>query len=156
MKAYWFIRTKTTYEPSVPVVAGNQDQFNRNVAYAFSGLVGGYGKAGDLLLRASDKAVAGFVLCDASALSRTAYKDLFDEIGEEWGAGDGLTTFNIPSQDGISAILAAPLLAPAQTITSTSVTSGTTPTTPTESTQTGGTSGGAVDSGGGYDLSGLF
>lgn len=158
MKAYWFIRTKTTYEPSIPIEAGSQEQFNRNVSYAFSGLVGGHGNAGDLLFRASDKAIANYMLCDGSALSRSSYKELYGEIGEAWGAGDGLTTFNIPTQDALSGLIATPPATPPQTVSATSVSSGTTVETPTEPSQTGGTTGGDVDSGGGYDWQsiGLF
>ena len=35
-------------------------------------------------------------LCDGSAISRTAYDDLYDIIGTVYGAGDGSTTFNLP------------------------------------------------------------
>ena len=39
---------------------------------------------------------SGWLLCDGSAVSRSEYPDLFAAIGEAWGAGDGVTTFNIP------------------------------------------------------------
>ena len=39
----------------------------------------------------------GFLLCDGSAVSRTTYADLFAAIGTTYGAGDGSTTFNVPS-----------------------------------------------------------
>jgi microcystin-dependent protein len=39
----------------------------------------------------------GYLLCDGSAVSRTAYSNLFSVIGVLWGAGDGSTTFNIPN-----------------------------------------------------------
>lgn len=42
-------------------------------------------------------APAGFVLCDGSAYSRTAEAALFAKIGTNFGAGDGFTTFNVPS-----------------------------------------------------------
>lgn len=38
----------------------------------------------------------GFLDCDASAVSRTTFADLFAAIGTTWGAGDGSTTFNVP------------------------------------------------------------
>ena len=43
---------------------------------------------------------AGFLLCNGAAISRTAYKALFDAIGTRWGAGDGSTTFNLPDARG--------------------------------------------------------
>jgi len=40
---------------------------------------------------------AGFSQADGGTLSRTAYPEAFDRFGEDWGAGDGSTTFNKPS-----------------------------------------------------------
>jgi phage-related tail fiber protein len=39
----------------------------------------------------------GWLRADGSAVSRTDYADLFDVIGETFGAGDGSTTFNLPN-----------------------------------------------------------
>ena len=39
---------------------------------------------------------SGWLLCDGSAVSRTAYSRLFSIIGSTYGAGDGSTTFNLP------------------------------------------------------------
>lgn len=36
---------------------------------------------------------------DGAAVSRHRYRALFDLIGEDYGPGDGLTTFNLPDQD---------------------------------------------------------
>lgn len=44
---------------------------------------------------------AGWLACDGSAISRTLYKALFDVIGTSYGAGDGTTTFNLPTQSAI-------------------------------------------------------
>lgn len=38
----------------------------------------------------------GYLLCDGSAISRTTYARLFGAIGTTFGAGDGVTTFNLP------------------------------------------------------------
>ncbi len=40
--------------------------------------------------------MAGFLLCDGSAISRTDYAGLFAVIGETFGVGDGTSTFNVP------------------------------------------------------------
>lgn len=40
---------------------------------------------------------SGFLLCDGTAVSRATYANLFAVIGVLWGAGDGSTTFNLPS-----------------------------------------------------------
>lgn len=38
----------------------------------------------------------GWVLCDGSAVSRTAWPTLFAALGTSYGPGDGSTTFNVP------------------------------------------------------------
>jgi len=45
-------------------------------------------------------APTGFLVCDGSEISRVTYADLFAIIGETYGAGDGLNTFNIPDLRG--------------------------------------------------------
>lgn len=47
--------------------------------------------------RAYSTAPSGQLLCDGSAVSRTTYADLFAAVGTTWGAGDGSSTFNVPS-----------------------------------------------------------
>lgn len=43
----------------------------------------------------------GALYCDGSAISRTAYPELFAVIGTTYGAGNGSTTFNIPDLRGL-------------------------------------------------------
>lgn len=43
----------------------------------------------------------GWLPCDGSAVSRTAYVDLFAAIGITYGAGDGSITFNLPDFRGL-------------------------------------------------------
>lgn len=38
----------------------------------------------------------GALPCDGREVSRTVYAELFTEIGTAWGAGNGVSTFNIP------------------------------------------------------------
>lgn len=42
----------------------------------------------------------GYLLCDGSAVSRTAYSALFAVIGTTYGVGNGSTTFNVPNLKG--------------------------------------------------------
>ena len=39
----------------------------------------------------------GFLLCNGQEVSRIAYARLFSVIGEKFGAGDGITTFEVPN-----------------------------------------------------------
>jgi microcystin-dependent protein len=45
-------------------------------------------------------APAGWLLCDGAEVSRRTQDELFDVIGENYGAGNGETTFNIPDMRG--------------------------------------------------------
>ena len=42
----------------------------------------------------------GWVKCDGRLLNREKYADLFSRIGTIYGAGDGITTFNVPNMEG--------------------------------------------------------
>lgn len=42
----------------------------------------------------------GWLMCDGTAQVRAAYTTLFSVIGTAWGAGDGVTTFNLPDFRG--------------------------------------------------------
>lgn len=54
--------------------------------------------AGIVSAFAGKTAPSGWLKCDGSAISRTLYADLFAAIGTQYGAGDGVTTFNLPTQ----------------------------------------------------------
>lgn len=56
--------------------------------------------AGTIIASAAANAPEGYLLCDGSALSRSAYSALFTAIGTAYGAGDKTTTFNIPDLRG--------------------------------------------------------
>jgi len=60
--------------------------------------------AGAVLDYAGTTAPVGYLMCDGSAVDRTAYADLFTAIGTTYGAGDGSTTFNLPDFRGRAAI----------------------------------------------------
>lgn len=59
---------------------------------------------GEMKVWPASVAPSGFVLCDGSALSRTIYSGLFSVIGDTYGAGDGVTTFNVPDMRGRVAV----------------------------------------------------
>lgn len=49
---------------------------------------------------AGSSAPSGWLLCYGQEVSRTTYADLYTAIGDQFGAGDGSTTFNIPDCRG--------------------------------------------------------
>ena len=55
---------------------------------------------GSILAFAVASPPAGWLECDGSAVSRQVYAELFAEIGETYGSGDGNTTFNLPDYRG--------------------------------------------------------
>ncbi|CAI8813467.1 tail fiber protein [Chryseobacterium sp. IT-36CA2] len=55
---------------------------------------------GSVFYRASSTIPTGYLECNGSAVSRTAYADLFSVIGITYGTGDGSTTFNLPDLRG--------------------------------------------------------
>lgn len=61
---------------------------------------------GMIMAYAPSGAPSGWLRCDGSAVSRTAYSALFSAIGITYGAGDGTTTFNLPDTDGRTLVAA--------------------------------------------------
>ena len=53
--------------------------------------------AGTVLPFAGSTAPEGFLLCNGQEVSRITYARLFNVIKEKFGAGDGVTTFNVPN-----------------------------------------------------------
>jgi microcystin-dependent protein len=56
---------------------------------------------GSVIAFAGASAPSGYIICDGSAISRSAYADLFAAVGTTFGVGDGSSTFNIPDLRGI-------------------------------------------------------
>lgn len=55
---------------------------------------------GTILPYGSAAAPTGWLLCSGQAVSRTTYAALFAVLGTAYGAGDGLSTFNVPDLRG--------------------------------------------------------
>ena len=55
---------------------------------------------GAVVASAASSIPTGYLECDAAAISRTTYSDLFTAIGTTYGIGDGSTTFNLPDLRG--------------------------------------------------------
>jgi len=56
---------------------------------------------GSMISYVSASVPSGWLACDGSAVSRTAYAGLFAIIGTTYGVGDGATTFNLPDTRGV-------------------------------------------------------
>ena len=69
-----------------------------------SGLQQNLMPVGTVLPFAGVNVPAGYLLCDGAAISRQAYNSLFLVIGTVWGAGNGISTFNLPDLRGKTAI----------------------------------------------------
>lgn len=57
----------------------------------------GHQISGEIRAFARTTAPTGWLVCDGSAVSRTAYAALFAAVGTLYGTGDGLTTFSLPN-----------------------------------------------------------
>jgi microcystin-dependent protein len=60
--------------------------------------------AGSIVQWASNIIPNNWLLCDGSAVSRSAWPSLFAAIGTSYGAGNGTTTFNLPDLKGRVAV----------------------------------------------------
>jgi len=57
---------------------------------------GGGAPVGSIIAFSGEHVPSGYLLCDGKAYDRFVYKELFDIIGEKYGVGDGVKTFNVP------------------------------------------------------------
>jgi hypothetical protein len=56
--------------------------------------------AGIIKIYAGSSVPSGYLECNGALVTRSVYSDLYAEIGENYGEGDGSTTFNIPDLRG--------------------------------------------------------
>lgn len=70
------------------------------VSRAIASLAVGGPPPGAVVWFATSAPPSGYLECDGSAISRTAYADLFAVIGTVFGSGDGSTTFDVPDLRG--------------------------------------------------------
>lgn len=55
---------------------------------------------GDIKASLIDENHGSWLLCNGQEVSRSEYADLFSVIGEKFGSGNGVTTFNVPDYRG--------------------------------------------------------
>lgn len=74
-----------------------------NVYYSddhYNTAIAAYVPPGAIMQFAMNSAPSGWLICDGTAYSRTTYAALYANISTVWGAGDGVTTFNVPDFRG--------------------------------------------------------
>ncbi len=83
---------KRTVQQSFPLVDGpvniTPDQWD-----GLTGMIGAFAAAGVSTLR-------GWIFCNGQAVDRVDFANLFAVLGEDYGNGDGSTTFNVPDYRG--------------------------------------------------------
>ncbi|MGL5016125.1 MAG: phage tail protein, partial [Bacteroidales bacterium] len=67
-----------------------------NVKAELANYQGAAVQVGTIQWHASDVVPFGYLMCDGSQVSRTVYPDLYAAIGDTFGAGNGIDTFNLP------------------------------------------------------------
>jgi len=141
--AFYVIRTAGAAFPRVPFWEAPDSIWRREVSDSIAAHNALPGWLPGMVIKAAWESLQpGWLWCDGSALSRADYPALFAAIGTKWGAGDGATTFNIPTQAQLDAVISEPT--PPQVITGGSVEPVTPPTTtPTTPPEAGIGSGGS-------------
>lgn len=109
--ALYIIRVADHAAPRVPVFLGDATEFYRRTAMAIATLASGsVFPVGFIALVAQQSAPDGWLVCDGAAVSRATFPALYGALGALYGAGDGATTFNIPTQAQCVAPVVAPTL----------------------------------------------
>ena len=112
----YVIKATASALPTLPTVGLALDEFMRRTSYFLSALQGGaLDWPGRIAITADVAAPKGWLVCDGSAVSREAFPALYGALGTRFGAGDGLTTFNLPTQGQAAAV--PPEVPPAQVVT---------------------------------------
>lgn len=83
--------------------AVNKAQMNNAIAdnsTVIKDIINKLSPIGDIKASLIEENHDNWLLCNGQAVSRETYPDLFSLIGENFGAGDGVTTFNVPDYRG--------------------------------------------------------
>jgi microcystin-dependent protein len=83
--------TTTTHSQNV--------QMNNNLTMASTSQFN-FIPAGTIHMSVASAVPTGYLRCNGNAVSRSTYSVLFAAIGTTFGAGDGITTFNVPNFEG--------------------------------------------------------
>ena len=79
---------------------GQLDDTTNTLEAAILSAVNKMFRLGDIKASLQSSNHDNWFLCNGQAISRTEYSDLFEMIGTNFGAGDGVKTFNLPDYQG--------------------------------------------------------
>lgn len=82
----------TTNSSEILATTAALNKLQQQVSDSMTGMVSGF---------AMPTAPAGWLKCNGAVVSRTTFASLFARIGTVFGAGDGVTTFNVPDARGL-------------------------------------------------------
>ncbi len=88
---------------TLPADAVNRKQLDdtaSDTSSALKGVMNTLVKVGDVKTSLLSENHDNWLLCDGQEISRSDYADLFELIGDKFGEGNGVTTFNVPDYRG--------------------------------------------------------
>lgn len=93
---------QTTFPNVNAAMNASDEELNRSVGLTedLTTLLEKAAPKGSILMWPTGTAPTQWLICDGSAISRTTYADLFAVISDDYGNGDGSTTFNLPDFRG--------------------------------------------------------
>lgn len=93
-----------TWDETVPIDSNYMGRMAlevRKLRTDVGAMLNSFFPAGSVIYWPSSSAPDGYLELNGQAISRVTYADLFNEIGDLYGPGDGSTTFNVPDVRGI-------------------------------------------------------
>lgn len=119
-----YICTRTTADPYLPAGTNDLRILSRDVSDAFVAISGGFQRVGEISIFPVQRAVPNSLLCDGQEVSKTAFPELAEYLGDSQGTPLSAANFVLP--DYVSDFAPATTVEP-ETVVNGSVT---TPTIP--------------------------
>lgn len=99
--AQWYHTITSEVENAIKAAGITPDRNDlTQLAQAIRAIATAASPTGAVQFFAQATAPDGWLVCDGREVSRAAYPELFDAIGETYGAGNGANTFNLPNLIG--------------------------------------------------------
>lgn len=143
-----YICTKSTADPYLPPRTTSVEVLSRDVSDAFSALSGGHFVVGRLAFFPIQRSVPNHLLCNGSEVSKAAFPELYEYLGDSQGAAINSANFKLP--DYLAAFAPAPAAEPETVNEGTTSTPPPAVPPPAYNPNTSTPSYGPVDSGGRY------